>query len=136
MAAFKQFDHAKAPLRKLLSHIPEANSKIRSLVRGNNGADALGALPGAQQPDHRGADQPKLLGDNPLADPLLVARFHFWHEPACGHWPSMRFPILSGLIDSRLHTIPQNIPYGFRKDSQHACESAAAGGIAGARRTI
>ena len=46
----------------------------------------------------------------------------------CGHWPPMRFPVLSGLINSRLHPVPQNIPFKFRKHGQHACESAAARG--------
>lgn len=40
----------------------------------------------------------------------------------------MRFPVLSGLIDSCLHPVPQNIPFEFRKHGQHACESAAARG--------
>lgn len=40
----------------------------------------------------------------------------------------MRFPVLSHLIDSRLHPVPQNITFEFRKHGQHACESTAARG--------
>ena len=35
---------------------------------------------------------------------------------------------LSGLVDSCLHPVPQNIPFEFREHGQHACESAAARG--------
>src|SRR5262245_23110414 len=40
----------------------------------------------------------------------------------------MRFPVLSGLIDSRLHSVTQNIPLELRKHGQHACESSSAWG--------
>ena len=89
---------------------------------------ALGALPGTQQPDNRSAANPELLGDGPLTDPVLAKLFHFRHEFTRGHWPPMWSPLLSGLIDSRLHPVPQNIPFEFRKHGQHACESATARG--------
>ena len=74
-----------------------------------------------------------------LLTPSLRSCFIFRHEFTCGHWPPMRFPVLSRLIDSRLHPVPQNIPFEFgvmrfsalriiRKHGQHACESAAARG--------
>jgi hypothetical protein len=86
---------------------------------------ALGALPGTQQPDNRGAANPELLGDGPLTDPVLAKLSHFRHEFTCGHWPPMRFPVLSSLIYSRLYPVPQNIPFEFRKHGQHTRESAA-----------
>ena len=43
----------------------------------------LGALPGTQQPDNRGAANPELLGDGPLSDPVLAKPFHFRHEFTC-----------------------------------------------------
>jgi hypothetical protein len=39
-----------------------------------------------------------------------------------GHGP---LAVLSGLIDARLHPVPQNIAFEFRKHGQHARESAA-----------
>jgi len=38
------------------------------------------------------------------------------------------FSVLSRLIDPRLHPVPQNISFEFRKQGQHACESSCAGG--------
>ena len=45
---------------------------------------ALGALSGTQQPDDRSAAHPELLGDSPLADPVLAKLFHLWDQFGCG----------------------------------------------------
>jgi hypothetical protein len=56
---------------------------------------------------------PSCLAICPLTDPVLAKLFHFWVYPAVIGRP-MRFPVLSGLIDSRLYPVPQNIPFEFR----------------------
>ena len=82
-----------------------------SSVEETGAPGVLGALPGTQQPDNRGAANPELLGDCPLTDPVLAKLFHFRHEFTWCHWSPMRFPVFSRLIDSCFHPIPQNIPF-------------------------
>ncbi len=40
----------------------------------------------------------------------------------------MRSPALSGLVNSCLNPVPQNIAFEFRKHGQHACKSPTARG--------
>ena len=79
-----------------------------------------GSRDSPQQPDHRGATDPEALGDFPITVPLLPQPFHFRRELANGRGPPMRFPILSSLVDSRFHTIPQDIPLELRKHGRNS----------------
>ena len=71
---------------------------------------------------------PRRLAISRLLSPSLAKLLHFRHELTCCHGPPMRFPILSCLVDSRLHAVPQNISLELRKHCQHPGQRSAAGG--------
>ena len=71
---------------------------------------------------------PRRLAISRLLRPSLRSCFNFRHELTCCHGPPMRFPILSCLVDSRLHAVPQNISLELRKHGQHPGERSAARG--------
>ena len=96
-------------------HLPEAPLAIdpsggHSSMGQNLHVKALRALRRAEPADNGGATDAEAPGDFPLTQPILAKLLHFRHELAGCHGPPMRFPVLSCLVDSRFHAVPQNIP--------------------------